>query len=515
MKGLKVRMMKRLLSSGLVAALIISMLSFSACGKDEMTAIAMRLFYAEGTVGLTDEAGSDKSLVENMNFYTGYHLKTGNDGQAKVSLDETRLITLASDSLLGFEKKGEAMKLSLEEGELFFNVEEKLPESASLEIETSTMVVGIRGTSGIVRALPAAKAAGHGVVLIVTDGEVEVSIKNAKDGKKATVNVGGGESLTMTKTTDSTGRESVDYEVGQVSPEDLPPIAMGEFKESPNLADRVADTYNMESGGLLKIADEVLEKENGDKDKKDSDEKKDDDDKKQEDDGDGVTEDTGTGATTDNGQIRNRTNRQQNANANADNGTGLTQEQIDAANRQLAIEMQAEQDRLWAEEQERIRLAEEEEAAKKRAQAASAEPAATEPSGRVNRTVSISVPSGFCIQFIDGGYGIFMTESNDCIEEVNKVSAKTFRGTSLFPITYTTSEDLVVNPDGAATSRESSVTSMQVSVCFDGSTPLYLNDESGTQQKFDPFGDGFYRATLGNGLGLRYNSATGAAELEM
>lgn len=471
MKGLKVRMMKRLLSSGLVSALIISMLSFSACGKDEMTAIAMRLFYAEGTVGLTDEAGSDKSLVENMNFYTGYHLKTGNDGQAKVSLDETRLITLASDSLLGFEKKGEAMKLSLEEGELFFNVEEKLPESASLEIETSTMVVGIRGTSGFVRDLSAAEAAGQGVVLIVTDGEVEVSIKDAKDGKKATINVGGGESLAMIKTTDSTGIESVDYEVGQVRPEDLPPIAMGEFKESPNLADRVADTYNMESVELLKVADEVLEKENGDKDKKDSDEKKDDGDKKQEDDGDGVTEDTGTGAAAGNGQIRNQTNRQQNANANADNGTGLTQEQIDAANRQLAIEMQAEQERLWAEEQERIRLAEEEEAAKKSAQAASAEPAATEPTGPRTITVSITVPTNASITFYAPQGNSYHFQSNSFWDDVTMVSATNFSG-SMLPFTYVTSDDpskeIYVETGAPVTSISASV------YTEDGTTPLYF-----------------------------------------
>ena len=476
MKGLKVRMMKRLLSSGLVATMIISMLSFSACGKDDMTAIAMRLFYAEGTVGLTDEAGSDKSLVENMNFYTGYHLKTGNDGQAKVSLDETRLVTLASDSLLGFEKKGEAMKLSLEEGELFFNVEEKLPESASLEIETSTMVVGIRGTSGVVRDLPAAWDAGHGVVLIVTDGEVEVSIKDAKDGKKATINVGGGESLTLTKTTDSTGIESVDYEVDQVRPEDLPPIAMGEFKESPNLADRVADTYNMESGELLKVADEVLEKENGDKDKKDSDENKDDGDKKQEDDGDGVAEDTGTGAATGNGNGTRNTQNRRNADGQANRGditiNGMTQEELDAANRQLALETANAQAQAEKEMEEKARQEEEK---MKQEEAPVAEPAAAQtPSGPISRQVSAFF-GGRIIYDENGGY---RTDGDSGIyENVTKIGDTAYRGNTTHLI-YT---QAAPNADG---SQDLANVLLTVYYADDGFTPSYIIDNNGAKQYF-------------------------------
>gem|GEM_PF-5716014 len=130
-----------------IAALIVWLLN-----RNDLTAIIMRLIYNEGTVTLSDESGADMALVDNMRLYSGHVLKTGADGTAKLGLDDTKIITVMNDSVVSFEKKNKALKLNLEGGGMYMNVEEKLPEDETFDISTSTMVVGIRGTSALIRS---------------------------------------------------------------------------------------------------------------------------------------------------------------------------------------------------------------------------------------------------------------------------------------------------------------------------------------------------------------------------
>ena len=61
------------------------------------------------------------------------------------------------------------MKLNMEEGSTFFYIAEKLADDESFEIETATMVIGIRGTSGYVLANEDGPEA-----ITVTSGKVSV-----------------------------------------------------------------------------------------------------------------------------------------------------------------------------------------------------------------------------------------------------------------------------------------------------------------------------------------------------
>lgn len=230
-KGTK-GMTKRLLSFGLASVLVFSTLGLSACGN-KMTAIVMRLMKSEGQVVLTDEKDAEKSMLENMNLYSGYHLKTGNDGEVKINMDDTRLVTLGNNSLLGFEKENKAMRLSLEEGEMFFNITEKLEDDESLDLETSTMVVGIRGTFGWM----------DDKTVYLLHGHTTIKIKDPETGIEKTLELTTGQKLELRESDNEKGKWT--YEKGTIQVEDIPPLAKQEVASNSDMAKEVMKEYKL------------------------------------------------------------------------------------------------------------------------------------------------------------------------------------------------------------------------------------------------------------------------------
>jgi hypothetical protein len=84
--------------------------------------------------------------MENMRFNNGESLSTSKGSMASVGLDSSKILTLDAMTQVLFETVKNQMKLTLASGRLLLDVQEKLDENQSLDIETSTMVVGIRGT---------------------------------------------------------------------------------------------------------------------------------------------------------------------------------------------------------------------------------------------------------------------------------------------------------------------------------------------------------------------------------
>ncbi len=76
-------------------------------------------------------------------------------------------------------KDGNALRFDLKDGNLYFNVTEKLADAQSFDIETSTLICGIRGTSGF----SGKDADGH-EVLMVTDGNVSVKVTDPVTGEE-------------------------------------------------------------------------------------------------------------------------------------------------------------------------------------------------------------------------------------------------------------------------------------------------------------------------------------------
>ena len=160
-------MKKRILALTLALSLLLT-----ACGGGA-SATTMRLRKTEGTVGVSDGEGKDVEPRDDLGLYSGYGVDTQTESYAWISLDEAKLTKLDQDSEIAITKEGKKLEIEVRSGSLFFNVTEPLADDETMDIRTSTMMVGIRGTCGWVTQDTAALLEG---TVEVTAGEQAVTI---------------------------------------------------------------------------------------------------------------------------------------------------------------------------------------------------------------------------------------------------------------------------------------------------------------------------------------------------
>ncbi len=122
-------------------------LIFSACGQSAK-ATTMHLIKTSGDVGVSDQAGNTVELIENMGLYSGYQISTMDESRAWIDLDRVKLVKMDAGSEADIHKNGRELELVVNTGSLYFHITEPLEENETLNIRSSTMVVGIRGTRG-------------------------------------------------------------------------------------------------------------------------------------------------------------------------------------------------------------------------------------------------------------------------------------------------------------------------------------------------------------------------------
>lgn len=174
---------KRVLS----VILVLSMLCISLTGCSKLKATTMRLLGYEGRVVL-QENGRNKKVKEDARINSGSEIKTSIFSSATIGLDDVKIVSMDQSSVAEFVQSGKKLELNLTKGSIFFEVKKPLADDETFDITTSTMIVGIRGTSGYV------EIAEDGTErLIVTDGVVHVIYKNPETGEVTEADVRAGE----------------------------------------------------------------------------------------------------------------------------------------------------------------------------------------------------------------------------------------------------------------------------------------------------------------------------------
>ena len=223
--------------------------------RNNILATTMRLLKVEGTVNIEDSTGTVKPVIDNIRFTSGDTISTGSDGLASIGLDDTKIVTLQNDSSAEFIKNGKQIELKLKQGGVFFEVTEKLSDDETYEIETSNMTVGIRGTSGYVWYDESGLQS-----LVITDGKVLVSGYNPQTGETKTVEVCGGQRVSCYLYSDITEeRTSVEFELTDVSEEELPEFALQMLAENDALLDKVCEETGWDKDELLALVDALLD----------------------------------------------------------------------------------------------------------------------------------------------------------------------------------------------------------------------------------------------------------------
>ena len=206
----------------------------TAAFSEDYDAATMRLLRYEGTIRIYDAAGEPRFIMENARFNNGEAMETDTASTASVSLDNTKIVTLDEESRVAFAQEDSHLRLTLEEGTMLLDVQKKLGENETLNIETSTMTVGIRGTIVFVSTEP--QDGGPATVdrLGVLEGTAQLSFQE-ESGVKRVLDVPAGQVATL-RSTDENG---IDITVAEMTKEDIQGFVEEQIAASPEMKRRV------------------------------------------------------------------------------------------------------------------------------------------------------------------------------------------------------------------------------------------------------------------------------------
>ena len=217
-----------------VAVVAIAVTLVLTLSSKAIRATTMRMLRMEGTVTL-EENGKEKEVREDLRLKSGNAVNTEAASLCSIGLDDFKIVTMNEISRAEFNKKGKALDLNLTRGSLFFEVDKKLASDESFEIKTSTMVVGIRGTSGYVSCDEDGNES-----VIITDGKVHVVGKNPVTGEVKEIDVPAGSKISVYLYNDREV-DSIMFEIVPVKEEDIPQFVTERLRENLVLLDRVVE----------------------------------------------------------------------------------------------------------------------------------------------------------------------------------------------------------------------------------------------------------------------------------
>ena len=228
-------------------------LVFGLCGRafaaDSAAGTDMRLTTTQGTVTLKNINGKTLSVRDGMKLYSGYTLSTGAKSYAYVTLDSQKVIKLDANSSTEIRAKGSKLEIMVKSGKLFFNVKSPLTSSESMNIRTSTMVTGIRGTSGYISVLDTNTSS-----VAITDGQVQVeSTDTGADSQSVTVQAG----QTASVAVQQNGTETT-ISLENLTVESIPGFVAVELQKDEDLQQRVQESSGLPVDQIIASADQRL-----------------------------------------------------------------------------------------------------------------------------------------------------------------------------------------------------------------------------------------------------------------
>lgn len=219
----------------LFAAVILAVSPFNRTLAEDFTSQTMRLLHYEGDIVIEDANGKSRFVMENVRFKSGEAMATGENSLASVGMDDTKIVTLDQNTRVEFFKDGSQMLLKLIKGTILVDVREKLDENETLDVEISTMTVGIRGT-----VVKMTKEVIDGITFIkvtLLEGRCGISYTD-ENGKKKTVTVKAGYTAIFTYL-DKDDKRAYSVEVRKTNDTDLEGFVNELMEKDPELKKRV------------------------------------------------------------------------------------------------------------------------------------------------------------------------------------------------------------------------------------------------------------------------------------
>lgn len=234
---------RRILAAVLITALCICNMAVPVFAE-EAVAASFRLYRTEGTVTVQNQNGKEITAMQDMKLFNGYQLETAQQSYAWFEADSAKLFKMDAVSNLEVRKKGKKSELLLNSGNLFFNVTEHLQDDEVLNIRTSSMVVGIRGTSGWVKVIDQ-----FHTILYMLDGTVDASVTDPVSGQKKSIRLRGGQRAEFWVYDKNKQGDKCDIIVRQFGEEEIDGFVAVELKKNQQLQDRIRGGGSGAGGG--------------------------------------------------------------------------------------------------------------------------------------------------------------------------------------------------------------------------------------------------------------------------
>lgn len=212
----------------LAAAAVAVFLYFSARNR----ASSIRMAKTTGSIDVQDKEGKELALAEDMMLYKGYQVGTQEESYAWLDLDSVKLAKMDEESRIQIRSAGKQLEVQVDSGNLFFNIKEPLGDEETLDIRTSDMVVGIRGTCGWVEVPD-----GDHMRVYILEGKVKCSVTDPDSGKVQKENIQAGEMAEMSLS----GKDGEWIRTGSFTGADIPDFVREELEEDEGLKAKILD----------------------------------------------------------------------------------------------------------------------------------------------------------------------------------------------------------------------------------------------------------------------------------
>ena len=245
----------RIIAWTVCICLAFSTLSLGAAfAAEKAKAASFRLEKAEGIVEITGSNGKNISPSEGMLFYSGDVIHTSAKSYAYISLDDSKLLKIDELSQAVVKKSGKKLEIVLEEGALYFEVNEKLSDAETMTIGTSTISLSIRGTAGVVRKRNMTGSVQDTVWLL--DGQIELEGKGNAAGRPP-ITVWGGERIDYVENSGQWKRDLIAIM-------DIPGFADVEMRKNSVLMQKILSDSGLDSEWIALNAEKKLQEDQAD-----------------------------------------------------------------------------------------------------------------------------------------------------------------------------------------------------------------------------------------------------------
>lgn len=249
--------MKKIISFILCIILIVGTLPISAMAASA-TASTMRLEKYQGSVAVKNASGKTLGTSGKMRLYSGYQVTTARGSYAYISLDGSKSIKLDASSKVTIAQQGRKLEVLVNYGKLLFDVNQPLDKDETLNIRTSTMVTGVRGTIGWVEVNEKDESQ-----LKLIEGKTTVMLVNPLSGETQTTEISSGQALSSIMQ-DIPGDDGITIVIDKLEEEDIPGFVSTMIAENPDMQQRIENSSTLNVSSIVDNAEEQLKQDEAD-----------------------------------------------------------------------------------------------------------------------------------------------------------------------------------------------------------------------------------------------------------